>query len=61
MNKQASFSERRDTIARMAVVLRDYADGLQQFSVELDEEAERMAAAEKRFAERRTAKAKASQ
>ena len=60
MDKQPSFSERRNEMERIAVTLREYADGLNQFSVDLEGEAERMAAAEKRLADRRSAKAKAS-
>lgn len=60
-NKQPSFSERVQSMCTVADNLRAMRQLLEAYAQEIAAEAERMAAAEKRFADRRrTSKAKAS-
>lgn len=60
MDKQPSFSDRITSMQRIANNLVATAKLLTTFAEEIDAEAERMAAAQKRFAERRSFKRKAS-
>ena len=52
-NKQPSFTERRERIEGIAETLRNIGRGLEHDARDLDREADRMIAAEKRFAAHR--------